>query len=88
MDVTTGHPPYPPTNFPSGSPTVFVNNMQCLTVGKLHTPHGCMPNPPYAFPLSMGSSSVFANSMPISRLGDLVGPECLSTGSGNVIVGG
>ena len=87
MDVTTGHPPYPPINFITGASTVLVNSMPCLTVGSMHLPHGCTA--PVNSPCSMagGSSSVFANSKPVSRLGDMCScPECLSSGSGNVIV--
>ena len=87
MDVTTGHPPYPPINYITGCGSVLVNSMMCLTVGSMHLPHGCTAPVNNPCQLTMGSGTVFAESKPISRLGDMCScPECLSSGSGNVII--
>ena len=88
MDVTTGHPPYPPINFtiPKVS-KVFVNNMLILTVGAQHPPHGCQSPTNPTVPLISGSATVFAENNPVGRLLDVCGcGEVLSSGSGNVIV--
>lgn len=88
-DFTTGHGSAGPVNFITGANTVYCNSQKCLYLGSMHPIHGC-PSPNYQLPqyLTQGSSTVFFESKPAGRLGDMDGcPECLATGSGNVIVG-
>ena len=87
VDTTTGHPPYPPVTFTTGSNTVYCNNSKVVVLGSMHPPHGC-PDPKAPMPqyLTGGSSNVLIESKPAGRLGDMDScPECISSGSGNVI---
>lgn len=89
-DFTTGHGSFGPVSFTTGSNSVFCNNMKCVVLGSMHPPHGC-PSPQSTVPqyLTQGSSTVLIENKPAGRIGDMDScPECLATGSGNVIVGG
>lgn len=88
MDLTSGHG-YPPVSFVTGATTVYCNNMLALNVGAMHPPHGC-PIPLSTVPqfLVSGSSTVFIENKPAGRIGDMDScPECVTSGSGNVICG-
>ncbi len=86
MDMTSGGPAGPPAMFPVGSTKVLCNNMGVLTVGCSHIPNPLNTGP---YQIVAGSGTVFAENKPIARLGDMDScPECIATGSGNVIVGG
>lgn len=60
VDSTCGHC-YSPTTFPSGSPTVFVNNQPVIRVGDSINPHTCNNNT-HGGVAQPGSIDVFADS--------------------------
>lgn len=60
VDFTAGHSCYPPVNFPAGSSTVFVNNLQILRVGDAHNTHACPSSPPHGGSVAVGAPDVFA----------------------------
>lgn len=90
MDLTSGHGSCPPITFSTGSGTVFCNNAKIVVQGSMHPPHGC-PSPQSPAPqfLTQTSGTVFIENKGCGRIGDMDScPECIATGSGNVICGG
>lgn len=69
-DKCTGHPCYNPVPYITGSPDVFINGMPSLRQTDKHDVHCCGPSCHDGM-VKKGSSSVFANSLPIARQGDL-----------------
>lgn len=88
-DTCTGHGCFPPRSSTSGSGNVFVNNIPAHRESDSWSAH-CCPGPVcHGGSLASGSSTVFANSLQLGRIGDPV--DCGSTvaqGSPNVFAGG
>lgn len=73
-----------------GSGNVFANNIPVSREGDLNTVHlePGNPCPAHAAPIEKGSSSVFANSKSVGRIGDpLSGCTSVAAGSPNVFAG-
>jgi len=88
----TGHGSYPPRSTTGVIVTdVFVNNKEILVVGDAFVTHkkpGSNPNP-HGSTVSAGSGTVFANNIPVARIGDPVAcGSSVAEGSPNVITGG
>lgn len=73
---STPHPPSPITGTISGncSPNVFVNGLPAAYVGSITTEHDdcCGTN---SGSVAEGSSTVFCNGNPLSRMGDAINPH-------------
>lgn len=93
----TGHPaahgPLPITGNISGncSPDVFINGRAAAYIGSITTENdACCGSSQGA--VGEGSGSVFINGLPAARLGDALnahnGTGAISSGSGDVIIGG
>ena len=96
---TTGHDCDTVTTVLGGSPNVKIGNIGVLTVGDPLSPHtiGNPAFPPIPPPcidhpgqvVNTGSATVFANGIPIARVGDLVDiGGSITAGVPNVIAGG
>lgn len=68
------------------APTVFVNGTNISVIGDPVAGHGL---PPHDAPVMVtGSSTVFANGIPVCRLGDVAScGDAVSPCSGNVFIG-
>ena len=89
-DICTGHGSFPPRPSSQGSGNVFVNGIPVHRQSDSWSPHGSpSPSPPHSSTLAAGSSTVFANSLQIGRIGDPVAcGSGVAVGSPNVIAGG
>ena len=96
---TTGHDCDTVTTVLGGSPNVKIGNIGVLTVGDPLSPHtiGNPAFPPIPPPcidhpgqvVNTGSATVFANGIPIARVGDLVDiGGSITAGIPNVFAGG
>lgn len=89
-DIDTGHGCWPPRASTGGSGSVFINGIAAHRQGDAWAAHTCPSIPEtHASALAAGSSTVFANSKQLARIGDPV--ACGSTvaaGSGDVFAGG
>jgi len=90
--VKTNHGCSSSTTTEGKSSNVFVNGIGVHRKSDLNTSHtypvgdSC---PPHQTAISVGSSTVFANSLGIARIGDMYdGGEEVSSGSSNVFAGG
>ena len=88
-DLCTGHGAFPPRPSTSASPNVFVNGIAVHRKGDSWAAH-CDPAPScHASELADGSATVFANGLPIGRIGDPVAcGSNVAQGSPNVFAGG
>lgn len=86
-DMTTGHPPFPPTTIMLGSVNVMCNNLGVARSGDMIVPHvDPSTGVPHAAPIAGGSGTVMVNNMPIARVGDPIGcGDTIAMGSGNVM---
>ncbi|ASL27353.1 PAAR domain-containing protein [Azotobacter chroococcum] len=86
-DQCTGHGAFPPRPSVSASPNVFVNGIAAHRQGDAWDIH-CDPSSCHAGVLAQGSATVFANGLPLGRIGDPV--DCGSSvaeGSPDVFTG-
>lgn len=87
-DLCTGHSCFPPRRNLDGSANVFVNGLGWHLKGGKWATH-CCGDSCHNSTTAEGSSSVFVNSKPATRIGDPV--DCNSAcgrGSPNVFAGG
>lgn len=88
-DSCTGHGSWPPRPSTSASGNVFVNGIGAHRQGDSWAVH-CNPVPEcHGGSLASGSSTVYANSRQLGRIGDPV--DCgsfVASGSSNVFAGG
>lgn len=87
-DTCTGHGAFPPRASTSASPNVFANGIAVHRKGDSWAVH-CNPVPScHGSELASGSSTVFANSKDLGRIGDPVAcGSSVATGSSNVFAG-
>lgn len=86
--VTTGHPPFPPTGFTSGDPTVTVNGQPVLTVGSSMIPHTDGESI-HGGSIVQGSSVFFVNGKPVAYVGCATScGDIVATGDPTVTVSG
>jgi len=86
-DICTGHGCYPPRVNDEASLDVFVNGIGVHREGDHWVTHCCGPAC-HDSVLAKGSSTVYVNGIPASRIGDLVACGSLSAqGSPNVFFG-
>jgi len=80
-DICSGHQCYPPRPSVQGSPNVFTNGIPQHRVSDSWAVHCCSGSPPpcHASTQCSGSSTVFANTLPVARRGDRVccGSRCV-----------
>lgn len=70
----TGHGCFPPRPAISGSPDTYVNGINVLLAPETwFAVHCCPGNGCHPAPLATGNPTVLVNSLPIGRIGDLVG---------------
>ena len=73
------------------STTVFVNGTGISSKGDLNTSHVLpgAPCPPHTAPIALGSTTVFADTKGVGRIGDTIsGCTSVASGSANVFAGG
>ena len=87
-DSHTNHPPCSPGEAASGSGNVFVNSISVHRLTDPNTPHGFVLCVPHSTNLSAASTTVFVNSLGISRIGDSADAGAMTSGSGNVFANG
>jgi uncharacterized Zn-binding protein involved in type VI secretion len=89
-DQCTGHGSFPPRPSSGSSPNVFANGIPVHRQSDGWSGHGSSsPSPPHGSTLAAGSSTVFANSLQLGRIGDPVAcGSAVAQGSGNVFAGG
>lgn len=87
-DLCTGHDCWPPRPNATASPNVFCNKIPVHRLGDIWKVH-CCPPPCHGGTTVGGSSTVFVNGRPCTRIGDPVncGSNC-GTGSPDVFIGG
>ena len=86
--MSSGHGCFPPKVSTSASPNVFVNGIALHRQGDAWAVHCCGPSC-HGSTLASGSSSVFANSKDVSRIGDPIScGDVVAAGSTNVFAGG
>ena len=92
VDMSSGHDLCAPMIIMGGVSTVLVNNSPCMTIGDTHLPHACPSHKlPHSGTVSQGSGTVMAGNKAVARVTDTItcqAPECVTSGSGNVIAGG
>jgi len=74
-----------------GSPNVFINNIPVSRQGDNNTGHLLpgSPCPSHSAPIAVGSTTVFANTKGVGRIGDgISGCTSVAAGSPNVFAGG
>jgi len=91
--LSTGHACTGSTTIASSNTdgTVHANNIDIIVVGAPTVSHPFPPAPPCAphvANLNAGSSSVFINGIAVGRIGDSADAGAMTSGSGNVSVGG
>lgn len=91
--LSTGHACTGSTTIASSNTdgTVHANNIDIIVVGAPTVSHPFPPAPPCAphvANLNAGSSSVFINGIAVGRVGDSADAGAMTSGSGNVFVGG
>lgn len=87
-DSCTGHGAFPPRASTAGSPNVFANNIAVHRKNDAWASH-CDPNSCHGSQLADGSATVYANGLPLSRIGDPVAcGSVVAAGSANVFAGG
>jgi uncharacterized Zn-binding protein involved in type VI secretion len=87
-DTGTGHGCYPPRPNIDGSSNVYCNSIPVHRQSDGWSVHCCGPSC-HASNLSSGSSTVYANSLQLARIGDPVACGSVTAkGSGNVFAGG
>ena len=91
--LSTGHACTGSTTIASSNTdgTVHANNIDIIVVGAPTVSHPFPPAPPcdpHVANLNAGSSSVFINGIAVGRVGDSADAGAMSSGSGNVFVGG
>jgi len=91
--LSTGHACTGSTTIASSNTdgTVHANNIDIIVVGAPTVSHPFPPAPPCAphvANLNAGSSSVFINGIAVGRIGDSADAGAMTSGSGNVFVGG
>lgn len=69
VDMSTGHPPFPPTNPAQGSLTKFTDQFPQVRVGDAWVPH-CSPAGCHTPVTAMGSTTVFSDQLPTHRMTD------------------
>lgn len=83
-----GHHCFPPRPNSQGSPNVFVNSRNHHRLGDAWMVHCCLSSC-HSSVTCTGSSTVFVNSIPAARVGDMVCcTSAIMTGSFNVFEGG
>ena len=90
-DMSTGHDTYLPRPATKGSPDVFVNGKAVNREGDDWAPHGGIPGGPHSAETghtTTGSSTVKANGLGVTRIGDPVEADTSGGGSPNVFAGG
>lgn len=89
-DQCTGHGSFGPRPSSGSSPNVFANGIPVHRQSDGWSAHGSpSPSPPHGSTLAAGSSTVFANSLQLGRIGDPVAcGSAVAQGSGNVFAGG
>lgn len=90
--LSTGHGCAGSTTLASAAQgSVFVNGILVAVVGAATVAHAVPPDPPCAphvANLNAGSSSVFAEGIPVGRVGDSADAGAMTGGSPNVFAGG
>ncbi len=87
-DKCSGHDACQPTSLKSASTNVIVNGLGIGRKTDIYDTHGCDVHSPHNDVIVGGSSTVFANGLPVSRINDNVSiGGVVATGSNNVKVG-
>ena len=87
-DSGTGHGCFPPRPNNQGSENVFCNSIPVHRQGDGWAVH-CCGIPCHASTMAAGSSTVYANSKQLARIGDPVAcGSAAANGSGNTFAGG
>ena len=91
--LSTGHICAATTTIASANTdgTVHANSIDIIVVGAPTVSHPFPPNPqcaPHVANLNAGSSTVFINGIAVGRIGDSADAGAMTSGSGNVFVGG
>ena len=87
-DSCTGHGCFPPRPNIAGSENVFCNSIPVHRQGDGWAVH-CCGIPCHASTMAAGSSTVYANSKQLARIGDPVAcGSAAANGSGNTFAGG
>jgi len=91
--LSTGHACTGSTTIasPNTDGTVSANGINIIVVGAPTVSHPFPPAPPCAphvANLNAGSSTVSINGIPVGRVGDSADAGAMTSGSGNVFVGG
>lgn len=91
--LSTGHACAGSTTIASSATdgTVKANGISIIVVGAPTVSHPNPPSPPcpdHVANLNAGSSTVFINGIAVGRVGDSADAGAMTSGSGNVFVGG
>ncbi len=87
-DKCTGHDACPPISLKTSSSNVFVNGKGIGRKTDIYNAHGCDIHAPHNDIIVDGSGTVFANGLPVARIGDSVEiGGTVMEGSSNVKVG-